>query len=47
MKRFCESLREHANRIIRFEKNKILPLINKEPNHMKMLKYAIFVENIS
>ena len=30
MKKFCESLKEHATRIIRFKKEKILPLTNKE-----------------
>ena len=30
MKKFCESLKEHATRIIRFKKKKILPLTNKE-----------------
>ena len=30
MKKFCESLREHANRIIHFKKRKMLPLTIKE-----------------
>ena len=30
MKRFCESLREHAKGIIDFEKKKMLSLIRKE-----------------
>ena len=30
LKRFCESLKEHGNRIIHFEKKKMLPLTNKE-----------------
>ena len=30
MKKFYESLEEHATRIIRFKKEKILPLTNKE-----------------
>ena len=30
IKKFCESLKEHATRIIRFEKKKMLPLTNKE-----------------
>ena len=47
MKKFCESLEEHATRIIGLKKKKMLPLTNKELKHMKMLKYAIFGENIS
>ena len=30
MKRFCNSLREHAKNIIDFEKKKMLPLTNEE-----------------
>ena len=30
MKRFCESLREHAKNIIDFEKKKMLPLTKEE-----------------
>ena len=30
MKRFCQSLREHSQRKIGFEKKKVLPLINKK-----------------
>ena len=30
MKKFCDSLKEHATRIIRFKKKKMLPLTNKE-----------------
>ena len=30
MKRFCESLREHATEIINFEKNNVIPLTNAE-----------------
>ena len=30
MKRFCESLREHAKNIIDFEEQKTLPLTKKE-----------------
>ena len=30
MKKFCESLREHALNIINFEKKKIIPLTNEQ-----------------
>ena len=30
IKKFCESLKEHATRIIGFKKKKMLPLMNKE-----------------
>ena len=30
MRKFCESIREHAMKIINFEKKKIIPLTNKE-----------------
>ena len=47
MKKFCDSLREHASNIIDFEKKKILPSTNNELNHIKMQKYAIFVKEKS
>ena len=46
MKKFCKSLREHAQRIVGFEKKKMLPL-TKSNNHTKMQKCVTFVENIS
>ena len=30
MKKFCESLREHTVKIIKFEKKKIIPLTNEQ-----------------
>ena len=30
MKKFCESLREHANKIINFRKKKLLEVISKK-----------------
>ena len=30
MKKFCKSLREHAMKIINFEKKKMIPLTNEE-----------------
>ena len=47
MKKFCESLREHAKYIIDFEKKKMLPLTKEEINHIKIEKYVIFVEKDS
>ena len=47
MKKFCDSLREHASNIIDFEKKKILPSTNNELNHIKMQKYDIFAEEKS
>ena len=47
MKKFCDSLREHASNIIDFEKKKMLPSTKNELNHIKMQKYAIFAEEKS
>ena len=47
MKKFCDSLREHASNIIDFEKKKILPSTNNELNQIKMQKYDIFAEEKS
>ena len=46
VKKFCKSLREHAQRIVGFEKKKMLPL-TKSNNHTKMQKCVTSVENIS
>ena len=43
MNNFCESLREHAMKIINFEKKKIIPLKNKR-NHIKRQKSAVFAK---
>ena len=49
MKRFCTSLREHAQRIIGFEKKKMLPLTREELKNakLKMQKNVVFPENTS
>ena len=39
---FCESLREHAIKVINFLKMKVLT--NEQQNHMKMQKSAIFID---
>ena len=40
MKKFCESLREHAKMIIDFEKNEILPLTKEELNSHQDVAFA-------
>ena len=40
MKKFCESLREHAKMIIDFEKNEILPLTKEELNSHQYVAFA-------
>ena len=49
MKRFWASLREHEQRIIGFEKKKMLPLTRKELKNakLKMQKNVVFPENTS
>ena len=44
MKKFCESLREYAMKIINFKKKKISHLQNSSRNHMKMQKSVIFLK---
>ena len=46
MKRFCESLIEHANRIVLFKKRKMLPLTMTELKSHEDEKYVFFAENI-
>ena len=46
---FCESLREHAMKIINFEKKKLIPLTNEQQesrNCMKRQKSAAFVKKL-
>ena len=33
MKKFCKDLKEHATRIINYEKNKIIPLTKEKINY--------------
>ena len=45
MKKFCESLREHAIKIINLKKKKIKLLLEKSCwNHMRMQKSVLFVK---
>ena len=44
IKKFCESLREHATNITNFKKKKMKLLTKSSRNHMKMQKSVIFVE---
>ena len=47
MKKFCNSLREHAKNSIDFEKKKMLSLTKEELNYIKIQKYVIFIEKES
>ena len=48
MKKFCDSLKEHAKYITDFEKKKMLLLTKKtNQNHTKMQKNVILVEKES
>ena len=38
MKKFCESLREHAKKIINFEKKKMIPLTNERQESYEKAK---------
>ena len=42
MKKFCESLRECAIKIINYEKKKMIPLANKQQDSYERQKSAIF-----
>ena len=43
IKKFCESLREHAKNIIDFEKKKMLPLTKKElKSHQDATEWYIY-----
>ena len=42
MKKFCESLREHAKNIINFEKN-CYRKHKRNQNHVKVQQYVTFV----
>ena len=44
LKRFCESLREHAKNIIDFEKKNMFSLTRKEQNDIKMQRNVAFVK---
>ena len=44
IKKFCESLREHAMRILNFKKKKWNYLPNSNRNHMKIQKSVIYIK---
>ena len=44
MKKFCKDLREHATRIINYEKKKMVPLTTKKKVIIKK-KYVIYAKN--
>ena len=44
MKNFCLDLREHAIKIINYEKKKMIPLTKKKRKSMKSKKRAIYVK---
>ena len=46
IKKFCESLREHAMKIINFEIKKVIQLKTSSRNQMKRRKSAIFTKTL-
>ena len=47
MKKFCKDLREHATKIINYEKKKMIPLITEEKNNIIMnKKFVIYARRI-
>ena len=46
IKKFCESLREHAMKIINFEIKKVIQLKTSSRNQMKRQKSAIFTKTL-
>ena len=46
MKKFYESLREHAMEIINFKKKEMMLLTMNTRNQMKMQKFVIFVKKV-
>ena len=46
MKKFCESVREHAMTIINFKKKKMKPLTNKEQKVVIFVDKMVKIKNI-
>ena len=47
MKKFCKDLREHATKIINYEKKDMVPLTKKEEeNHNKQAKSLLYMQKI-
>ena len=44
MKNFCLDLREHATKIINYEKKEMIPLTKKEEKSIISKKFAIYVK---
>ena len=47
MKKFCKDLREHAMKIINYEKKRMVPLTTEEKIHYNKKKYVIYVKKNS
>ena len=46
MERFCKDLREHARKIINYEKKEMIPLTDKENKSYESKKFAIYAKKI-
>ena len=46
MKMFCNDLKEQVNKIINYEKKKMIPLTNEEKEYMKIKEIAIYAKKI-
>ena len=44
MKKFCLNLREHATKIINYEKKKMIPLTKKEEKHYNKQKFLTYAK---
>ena len=44
MKKFCKDLKEHAMRVINYEKKKIIPLTKEEKKIIMINKFVIYVK---
>ena len=44
MKNFCIGLREHATKIINYEKKEMIPLLNEEKKYIVSKKYVIYAK---
>ena len=42
MKNFCLNLKEHATKILNYEKEEKIPLTNEEKNYIVRKKYVIY-----
>ena len=44
MKNFCLDLREHATKLINYEKKEMIPLTKKEEKNIRSKKFVIYVK---